>query len=233
MRLHRFYIDPEHVKLEHHFWLHDERLLNQWCRVLRYKVDDELVLFDGVAEDRLYRLKRIEKDGVELELVTEFARKVPEKEIYLFCSLLKKDKNEWVIQKGTELGVHSFVPILAARSEKTGFDMDRANKITIEAAEQCGRSDIPNVREPLSLEAAIAEFKDKLTLVVCDESLEANTKVAEYKRLGVFVGPEGGWSQEELGLFESEGLGHLHLGNFTLRAETAAVTAIAKLVPNV
>src|SRR5690606_20204102 len=98
---------------------------------------------------RLYKIVQVEKDGVKLELVTEFERKLPERHIYLFFSLLKKDKNEWVLQKCTELGVRNFVPIVADRSEKTGFNLERSEKIVIEAAEQCGRSDIPDVREPI------------------------------------------------------------------------------------
>jgi len=230
MRLHRFYVNHESFDLDHEIWVRDERLRNQWTKVLRFRIDDELVLFDGVKTERLYRIERIEPDAIKLNLVTEFDRKLPRKHIYLFFSLLKKDKNDWVLQKCTELGVRNFVPILASRSEKTGFNQERAEKIVIEAAEQCGRSDIPDVREPLLLETALEEYKDKIQLLVCDETLDENKNSDQDKPVGVLIGPEGGWSDDELELFKKMNPGHLHLGDMTLRAETAAVAAATKLL---
>jgi 16S rRNA (uracil1498-N3)-methyltransferase len=228
MRLHRFYVSPDAYELTHEFWLKDEALRNQWQKVLRYREGDEVVLFDGVQTERLYKLVRVELDAIKLELVTEFERKLPAKHVYLFFSLLKKDKNDWVLQKCTELGVSNFVPILADRSEKTGFNIERAQKIIIEAAEQCGRSDIPQVREPLSLEAALTEYKDKIQLLVCDETLDQNAQLADTP-VGIFIGPEGGWTDAEFKQFQEATVGHFHLGNLTLRAETAAVAAATKL----
>lgn len=229
MRLHRFYIRPERAELKQGFWLHDEPLRNQWLKVLRYHEGDQVVLFDGVETERLYKIAQIDTDGIKLELVTEFERKLPEKQLYLFFSLLKKDKNEWVLQKCTELGVSNFVPIIADRSEKTGFNIERAEKIVIEAAEQCGRSDIPDVREPINLSTALETYKDKVQLLVSDETLGQNEQISDGV-LGIFIGPEGGWTEAELEQFEQAGVGHLNLGKLTLRAETAAVAAATKLL---
>ncbi len=231
MRLHRFYLSPETTELDHTFWLKDERLRNQWQRVLRYRENDQVILFDGVEHERLYKILRLEPDAIQLELITEFERKIPTNHVYLFCSLLKKDKNDWVLQKCTELGIRNFVPIIAERSEKTGFNLDRAQKIVIEAAEQCGRSDIPNVREPLLLDTAIEEYKNKVQLLICHEELPSNNN-SETSELpvGIFIGPEGGWTDKEINNFQSEQVGYLNLGNLTLRAETAAVAATTKLL---
>lgn len=232
MRLHRFYIDPEELELTQELWIKSKELRNQWLKVFRYRPGDEVVLFDGVATERLYKIVRIEPDAVELEMVTEFERKLPAKHIYLLWSLLKKDKNEWVIQKCTELGISNFVPIVAERSEKTGFNVERATKIAIEAAEQCGRSDIPHIREPLTLGEAIHEYKDKVDLLICEETNPTtNSQLPSAENpAGILIGPEGGWNEAELKLFKDESLGSLHLGNLTLRAETAAVAAVTKLM---
>jgi len=229
MRLHRFYIAPEKCELDHTLWLKDKDLRNQWLKVFRYGEGDQVVLFDGVQTERLYKIAQVADDAINLKMVTEFERKLPHKHIYLLWSLLKKDKNDWVIQKCTELGVSNFVPVLAERSEKTGFNIERAEKIAIEAAEQCGRSDIPHIREPLTLKEAIHEYKDKITLLVCDEQAETAMSESD-KPAGIFIGPEGGWAEAELSQFKSAGLGSLHLGNLTLRAETAAVAAATKLI---
>ncbi|MEO5627886.1 MAG: RsmE family RNA methyltransferase [Candidatus Saccharimonadales bacterium] len=227
MRLHRFYTT---AKLEHYVELRDQRLLDQWRKVLRFRPGQEVVLFDGQQHERLYSLNELGRDKAILELITDFERKTPSKEVTLFWSLLKKDKNDWVLQKATELGVSHFVPILAERSEKTGFNEDRAIKIVIEAAEQCGRSDIPMVHSPILLQTALNEYSSKLPMFVCEQNDLTKPKNPNYQEVGVLVGPEGGWSDNEKQMFLNQEVGKLQLGEFTLRAETASVTAAAKLL---
>lgn len=226
MRLHRFYIAPQTIKLQHSFWVHDERLVSQWNKVLRYQAGDQVVLFDGIETERLYKILEIKPDEAHVELVTDFERQTPAKDVYLLWSLLKKDKNDWVLQKATELGVSHFVPLLAERSEKTGFDVERAQKIIIEAAEQCGRGDIPTVREPMLVKTAIEHLGEKVALHICEQGSQSADSLPA--TLGVLVGPEGGWSDAEKQLFEQHNLPGLGLGQFTLRAETAAVVASSK-----
>lgn len=227
MRIHRFYVGEE-LELKHNFWLHDMRLINQWRRVLRMQPGQEVLLFDGVRSDRLYKILELTETEAHLEYVTDYERQTPKKEVYLFWSLLKKDKSEWVLQKCTELGVSHFVPLLADRSEKTGFDEERAKKIMIEAAEQCGRSDIPTVREPMHVKTALEEFNGKVALFICEQG--GDKPDLSIDQAGVLIGPEGGWSDEELELFKQHDLQHLQLGDFTLRAETAAVSASTTLL---
>ena len=232
MKLHRFYV-PAPIKLEHDFWFKNEPIIHQWRKVLRFGVNQQVVLFDGVSHDRLYKITDINDREAHLQHITDMNRKVPSKEIYLLWSLLKKDKNDWVLQKCTELGVSHFVPLLADRSEKTGFNIERAEKIVIEAAEQCGRSDIPSVREPMHIQTALDELLEKTDLYICEQSddLEIdNWKLEIGRQVGVLVGPEGGWSDAEKKLFQDKKIKHLNLHDFTLRAETATVAAITKLI---
>jgi 16S rRNA (uracil1498-N3)-methyltransferase len=231
MKLHRFYVEDIRsrlgkLELDHQLWIHDEKLLNQWLKVLRFKIGDQLVLFND-EEERLYRVKLIEDAlSVLLEMVTEVTRRLPSKHVYLLWSLLKSDKNEWVIQKATELGVKDLVPIISKRSEKTGLNMERSRKIMIEAAEQCGRSDIPNLREPIGLAEAIEEYAH-LPLYICEQTAEGNNKLPqENSEFGLLVGPEGGWSDPEKALFKDKKLPHIVLSGMTLRAETATVAAL-------
>ena len=226
MKIHRFYT-PD-TKLEHSFWFKESNLLHQWNKVLRFRPGQQVVLFDGETQDRLYQIIEINPTEARLELVTDYARQLPLKNIYLFWSLLKKDKNDWVLQKATELGVSHFIPLIADRSEKTGFNIERARKIVIEASEQCGRSDIPSVRDVLHVSKAIEQYGDKVTLYICEQDSAQTTPVKD--DVGVLVGPEGGWSDAEKVLFVEKNIQHLSLHDFTLRAETAVIMAVSKLL---
>src|SRR3989344_3461009 len=110
-KLHRFFAG-EDIKLKKEFWLHDQALLWQWNKVLRFREGQEVILFDGLQTDRLYKILKLEKSEAHLAMVTELERTLPKRHVYLFWSLLKKDNNEHIIQKATELGVSNFVPLI-------------------------------------------------------------------------------------------------------------------------
>lgn len=221
-KIHRFYTGSE-LKLKQDFWLHDQAMLWQWNKVLRFRDGQEVVLFDGVQTDRLYKIVELKQNEAHLKMVTEQIRNVPKKHIYLFWSLLKKDNNEYVLQKATELGVSTFVPLITDRTIKKEFNHERAEKIVIEASEQCGRSDIPNVREPIHLQKALEEYKDKIRIYICHQG-NSKPELTDEK-IGFIIGPEGGWSDDELAIFTNGDYDHITLSDFTLRAETAAIIA--------
>jgi 16S rRNA (uracil1498-N3)-methyltransferase len=230
MKVHRFYIPEEELDLSRSLWINDDSRLRQWKHVLRMSIGDQLVLFNGLTEDRLYEIDRIEPSAVHLKLVTELVRRVPVRDLRLYFSLLKKDKNEWVVQKATELGVSHFVPLITERTEKHGFDEERMKKIAIEAAEQCGRSDIPSFREPLSLSTAISELADDYQVFYGEQDDQtADTSRPISSRCAVFVGPEGGWTETEKALLASR-CQKLSVSDFTLRAETACIALCARLL---
>ena len=139
---------------------------------------------------------------------------------------------EWVVEKATELGVSKIVPIISDRSEKKGFNIERARKIAVEASEQCGRADVPEIREVENLEASIKNYS---SAVVFDSS--GITKgdpwpepSGQRSPLVIFIGPEGGWTSKEIERFKKEKMEIFSLGNLILRAETAAITALATLI---
>lgn len=207
-------------------WMQDAELRHQWERVLRLRAGDKVSLFDDEHEF-IYSISHIKPDEIVLEKVTE---EIPRnsKQFLLAWSLIKKDNNDIVLQKATELGVTHFVPLLASRSEKTGFDETRATKIVIEAAEQCGRSDIPIIDDLMRPEECIQKFSEHYELYIADQN-SSGSNIASDKPKGVLVGPEGGWSEEESTYFSKRGLNHIKLGDNTLRAETAAIIAVHAL----
>lgn len=233
MKIHRFYIGnkaPREIQRfgESEAWLEDKTLRHQWEKVLRFRVGEVVGLFNDEKEF-LYRITAFASNEIALEKLTEEIPKKSSKKVLLGWSLLKRDNNDIILQKAVELGVTHLVPLLAQRSEKTGFDAERALKIVIEATEQCGRIDIPLIDEPLTPDACIKRYSDHYELYIADQGADDVNHEAG-KPVGVLIGPEGGWSEGELEEFKNLGLKHLHLNDFTLRAETAAIVAASKLV---
>jgi 16S rRNA (uracil1498-N3)-methyltransferase len=192
------------------------------------RAGDELVLFDGEGLERLYKIEEVEPKAVHLFHVTDITPKQPKRKILLAFSMLKKDKNEWVMQKCTELGVTHFLPMHSDRTEKTGFDYDRAHKIVVEASEQCGRHDIPIISEPQTVMSIVSEYAEHIPVMVADMGASQPTQFDVDKVL-VLVGPEGGWSDAEREFFAQKDLPHIGLGDFTLRAETACIAVAQEL----
>ena len=163
---------------------------------------------------------------------------IPKRELTVFFSLIKKDNIELILQKGTELGVTHFVPVLSARSEKKGINLERAQKILIEATEQCGRGVPPTIQNIVKLEEIFDETKvstlsDRVSeVIVFEKGKEPLTSSSdnEKNKVGIVIGPEGGWTPEEIAFFETKKATFRSLGNATLRAETAAIVASAFLL---
>ena len=233
MKLHRFYVGSRSPKKMQRFgsercWVQDEALMKQWLQVLRFRVGEELALFDDEIE-LLYKIAEIKPNEIGLEKMTELRHHKAHGNL-LAWSLLKKDNNDLIVQKTTELGINRLVPLVTSHTEKQGFSLDRAEKIAIEAAEQCGRGDIPVLQEPIGLEEFINEFHNSYELYYTHIADEAREIVPSADRpLGVLIGPEGGWADEELQFMMAKELRPLSLGDFVLRAETAAIVAASKV----
>src|SRR3990167_5682399 len=160
MRLHRFYINTPIA--ENKIVVKDEHILHQWRNVFRYNVGSEAVLFDGSGFEYDCVIERLSNREAELNVVSKKGSIMPEREITLYQSLIKKDKMEWVVEKATELGVSKIVPIISDRSEKKGFNLARAKKIAIEASEQCGRGDVPEIGEVMNYELGIMNHGENI-----------------------------------------------------------------------
>ncbi len=130
----------------------ERNLINQWRNVFRFKPGDKIILFDNSGFEFLGEIALLSKEKAAVSIISfEKNLIVPKKEIYLFCSLIKKDKFEWVLEKGTELGISHFIPIISERSEKKNLNIVRAKKIITEAVEQSGRVFIPHLYDIVSL----------------------------------------------------------------------------------
>ncbi len=230
MRLHRFYI--KNGIREDVFDITDRELVHQWKNVFRYNVGSQVILFDGKGTDYLTMITSLRNLGATVEVMEKKIKK-PEgenrKKLWLCMGLIKKDNFELVVEKATELGVSHIVPVLCERSEKKSINMERLEKIAIEASEQSGRGDIPKVHEVVTLSDLLKNNTlptNKIHLNLKGQTL--NLK-AEDQELAVFIGPEGGWSEREIEEFSLHNIPSVSLGSPTLRSETAAI-AVSSLV---
>jgi 16S rRNA (uracil1498-N3)-methyltransferase len=201
-------------------------------RVLRARVGQEFDVAVG-GEVRRGRIVRIDPDRVELEL-GEIVPVSSPSQVTLALSVFKFDRMEWAIEKCTELGVSHIVPVIARRTEAhlasaAAKRVERWQRIAKQAAEQSRRTSPPEISEPIKLKDALAlpgtthillsESEKHLTLKDALESAALDVVLA--------IGPEGGWTDSELDQFREAGWSAASLGDTILRAETAAIVALA------
>ena len=214
----------------------DKDFLNQFRNVLKLKVGEKIILGDGKGNEGAAEIKEYGKDFVKVE-ISEIKKNHNEPEIQaiLYCAILKKENFELVVQKATEVGVTSIVPIISARTVKLNLRMDRLDKIAKEAAEQSGRGIVPVIHEPISFKESVevAKNNDLNTLFdISGVSFSQLGRLNNQNKIGVWIGPEGGWEPQELELIRKSDFKIISLSKFTLRAETAVIVAAYNIIHN-
>ena len=209
-------------------------------RVLRAQPGME---FDVVAGGHVWHsvIAGIAEDAVRFNLVAE-VKADPALAVTLLLSIYKFDRMEWAIEKATELGAERIVPMIARRSEKhlaqaAAGRVERWRRVALEASKQARRSDVLRIDEPLALKTAIQSDDRGVRLVLAEQERSTTLHHAlrealdaagdEVPPIQLAVGPEGGWTSEEEALFDAERWKAVSLGPRILRAETAAITAMA------
>ncbi len=229
----RLFISPHklgsHVVLDgadHHYLVH----------VLRLRTGAKVTLLDGQGQAAEAEVTEITADRVELaassiEPVTqEWPRLV------LLCGLLKGDKQDFVMQKATELGVARIVPVACERSvpqlqgERAEHKRRRWIDIVRHAAQQCRRADVPEVALPQSLSEALADAEGQKLLLYEGSAPPLGQQLSSVESgdpVTMLIGPEGGLHPDEVAAAEAAGFAKVSLGPLVLRAETAVVAALA------
>lgn len=205
-------------------------LVNQIKNVFRLRVGDRVILFDNTGYDFLATIDSVSQDSISISVVEVNKNVVlPIRETYLFVSIIKKDNFEWVAQKATELGVSHIVPISSSRSEKKDLNFDRIKKIIVEAAEQSGRGTLPILSEIMNLESAISTHSHVKSIAWHPLSEKfVSQDISDV--IGAYIGPEGGWSSEEIDMFMKHNIPVRSLGPQVLRSETAVISVVSLLV---
>ena len=193
--------------------------------VMRLKEGEEIICFNGKQGDWIGLLEKQKKEyffSPKKQITAQQTRS----DCILCMSLIKRDPLALTLQKATELGVTQSHLIQADRSNSERVNMERLYAIIVEACEQCERNDIPTIFAPISLDKKIEELRLKAQPVWLSERGTTSGQMGKLPP-AFFVGPEGGWSNREQTLFKQVSALSWHLGNTILRAETAAITALA------
>lgn len=207
--------------------------------VLHLRAGEEVIALDNGGMEYRVVLSKIARDGVSGQVLERaLSSTEPRMHLVLFQGLLKSDKFEWVLQKGTELGISEFVPMLTARvvaNSVSAKKMERWRQIVREAAEQSGRGKLPQINSLITFEQAIssAERAGGLVLIPWEEerSLDLRTALDSDSRnpAYLFIGPEGGFTPDEIERARKAQARVVTLGPRILRAETAGLVAASAI----
>ena len=206
----------------------DSGQANYIGNVMRKGVGEELLVFDGSSGEWLARIAAAGKKRMTLSVEQRTREPEAIPDIWLAFAPVKRAQTDWLVEKATELGAARLLPVITRRTIAERVKLDRLQSIAIEAAEQCGRTVLPEIAEPVGLQALLARRDVARPLYFADET--GGERAREVFAPGaalILVGPEGGFAEEEgAAIRSSENAVAISLGPRILRAETAALAAL-------
>ncbi|MFA7278361.1 MAG: RsmE family RNA methyltransferase [Candidatus Gracilibacteria bacterium] len=242
MSIHRFFIKEQDFVDDRSFIISSEEITHQWKKVLRFQVGEKVILFNGNGSEYEGEITAIASKAIEGKVSSS---RVCDNElrpgIILAQSILKNpEKFEWVLQKGTELGVSEFYPIITRRTERESLHkIDRLHRILVEAAEQCGRATVPVLHDAISFEKFLKldrVAKKEIELLVPHFVIDgkiSDLTLDPAKPIAICIGPEGGFDDKEIDTAKKAGAFTVTLGKRVLRSETAALSAVTLLASRI
>jgi len=231
MQIRRFYVNLSDIDGDMVVINNDE--YSHICNVLRYKVGYEVIICANDGCERYGKVVEITPSVVIVKVhkVVEVAKR--DFEIDLYCGLLNNNKLDYTIQKCTELGVNQIVPVLFHNCDEKKFNLERAQKISKEAAKQCKAVSIPEILDLHGYDEFINQL-DKYENVVFAYENAKDGKINQQKlgmKIAIVIGPEGGFTEQEYKGISRFGES-VTLGKRILRAETAATVATTLVLQN-
>lgn len=199
--------------------------------VMRIKPGEPVKLFDDITGEWLAEADTIGKRDLILRVDGKLREREDVPDLWLCAALIKKPRFDLILEKATELGVRRIVPVVMRRSVADKLNPERARAITIEAAEQCARTALPELAEAVKLDSLLKNWPSERALFFADEeggvslldAIKANPGPA-----AILIGPEGGFDDEERSKIKTLSQSTaISLGPRILRAETAAIAATA------
>lgn len=244
----RFFVEPEHLNLDDKTLYIDGEDVKHISKVLRYGQGDEIEVCDSNGHEYICRIESIDKTRIDLSIVDEvYINRESRIRVSLYQGVPKSTKMDIILQKLTEAGVDEIVLVNTKRSvvnikgDKADKKFDRWERIIYEAAKQCKRGLIPKLRGILSFKEALEDM-GKNDINICPYEVEKSLgikealqtgqvkKILENKdevRVGIFIGPEGGFAEEENEMVKTAGIASVTMGPRIFRTETASIVATA------
>lgn len=222
------------------FVIISEELRNQWIKVLRFRTGEKVMLFRDNGKEYIGEITSILPKIIQGNVlsVSECKTELPAK-IILAQSILKNpEKFEWILQKGTELGVSDFYPLITHRTERQFLPkFERLQRILVEATEQCGRCRVPVLHEPMKFDAFLKHILVEKPMLLIPHTIGGKS-MGELKMLNnipvvLYIGPEGGFDDKEVDDVKKAGGISVTLGKRILRSETAALAAVTLLAARI
>ncbi|QIQ86634.1 16S rRNA (uracil(1498)-N(3))-methyltransferase [Erythrobacter sp.] len=201
------------------------------ARVMRVAPGDAVILCDDETGEWAARVADVDKRSVTLEIAERLREREDVPDLWLCPALLKKDRFDLVLEKATELGAACIRPVLTRRCVADKLNPERARTIITEAAEQCARTALPELAEPVKLDALLADWTEDRALFFADEEGGESAADAFCYHDGpaaILIGPEGGFDEAERAAIRAHPAARpISLGPRILRGETAAIAALA------
>ena len=208
----------------------DEGQSRYLAAVMRKTVGDEVAVFNGRDGEWRAEIGAVGKRTVALEVRTRLRPQKTGPDLDLLIALVKRARLETIVEKAAELGARRVLPVITERTNADHTRVDRLQAIAIEASEQTGRLDVPQILEPEKLERLLSTWEAGRRLLFCDEAGDAQPVLRAVDGAGpwaVLIGPEGGFSPRERDLLRAAPFATpATLGPRILRADTAAISAL-------
>lgn len=215
-------------------WIPETAQTHYLLNVLRLNVGDEIKVFDGQSGEYLAKISEANKKNCVISIGEKLRNMESGPDLWLMFAPVKKDKTDFIIAGATELGVSKIMPVITRRTISERVKKERFEAQAVEAAEQCRRLDIPEIAQTQQLENILKNWPKNRVLYFMDESGQGENAAKAFgsasplSAAAILVGPEGGFSEEELqqlrGLPFAKGVS---LGKRILRAETAVMASLS------
>ncbi|MGB0507644.1 MAG: 16S rRNA (uracil(1498)-N(3))-methyltransferase [Pikeienuella sp.] len=201
--------------------------------VMRRQVGDQIALFNGQDGEWMAEIGHINKRAAALSCTEQSAPQTSPPDLWLLFAPIKKARTDFIVEKAAEMGARRIQPVFTQHTNAERVKPDRMRAHAIEAAEQCGGVFVPEVADPAKLSAVLSDWDTSRRIMFCDETATNSDAQAALKAAGpgpwaILIGPEGGFSAEEIKRLRA--MDHatpVSLGPRILRADTAAVAALA------
>lgn len=230
MRIHRFYLENiNQIDDEDLFVTQETGLIHQLKNVFRYKIGQRLNVFNENIGEIEVEIINMDKKELSFRIIKYIKgkddKRHTKRQISLYMSIIKNSNFDLIVEKAVELGVYKIIPVVTDRVIKNVLNISRLTSIIKEATEQSGRLDLMKIEDVLNLNDAIHKTKTENNISYFGSigSILKAQNNNEVEKVSLFIGPEGGFTDDEIVCLSNNDIRPIGLGNYVLRAETAAI----------